>query len=120
MRKHWVFVGSCVKRDIDEYIYLIYNIYIIYTIWHGGETVTTQLIVRIDEDIKKRLNRLARLEGKTTSEMVRELIEERIRERDIGAYVDDLWNRIGRKLKTKGAAPEEIKKAIKASRNKQG
>src|SRR3989338_3485124 len=57
--------------------------------------MTTQMIIRIDEGVKDRLNRLARLEGKTTSEMVRELIEERIKERDIGAYVDDLWNRIG-------------------------
>jgi predicted DNA-binding protein len=84
------------------------------------KTMTTQLIVRIDEEIKKRLNRLARLEGKTTSEMVRELIEERIKERDIGAYIDDLWNRVGRKIKSKGTTPAAIKKAIKASRKKQG
>ncbi len=78
--------------------------------------MTTQMIIRIDEEVKARLNKLARLEGKTTSEVVRELIEERIKERDIGAYVDDLWNRIGKKLKAKGATPASIEKAIKASR----
>ena len=82
--------------------------------------MTTQMIVRIDEGVKNRLNRLARLEGKTTSEMVRELIEERIKERDIGAYVDDLWNRIGRKLKSKGVTPAMIDKAVKEVRKKQG
>lgn len=82
--------------------------------------MTTQMIIRIDEGIKNRLNKLARLEGKTTSEMVRELIEERIKERDIGAYVDDLWNRIGGKLKAKNVTPVTINKAIKASRKKQG
>ena len=82
--------------------------------------MTTQMIVRIDEGVKNRLNRLARLEGKTTSEMVRELREERIKERDIGAYVDDLWNRIGRKLKAKGVTAAIIDKAVKEARKKQG
>lgn len=82
--------------------------------------MTTQMIIRIDDEVKNRLNRLARNEGKTTSEMVRGLIEERIKERDIGAYIDDLWGRIGRKLKSKGVTPSTINKAIKASRNKQG
>lgn len=81
--------------------------------------MTTQMIIRIDDEVKGRLNKLARLEGKTTSEMVRELIEERIKERDIGAYIDDLWDRIGRKLKSKGVTQATIKKAIKASRKEQ-
>ncbi len=82
--------------------------------------MTTQMIIRIDEGVKNRLNRLARLEGKTTSEIVRELIEERIKERDIGAYVDDLWNRIGAKLKSKGVTSTTIGKAVKEARKKQG
>lgn len=81
--------------------------------------MSPQMLIRIDDEVKNRLNKLARLEGKTTSEMVRELIEERIKERDIGAYVDDLWNRIGKKLKSKGATPAAIEKAIKASRKNQ-
>jgi len=52
--------------------------------------MTTQMIVRIDSDVKDRFNKLARVEGKTSSQMVRELIEDYIKERDIGAYVDDL------------------------------
>jgi len=82
--------------------------------------MTTQMIIRIDNDVKNRLNKLARIEGKTTSEMVRGLIEEYIKERDIGAYIDDLWNRTGEKLKSKGVSLATINKAIKASRSKQG
>lgn len=78
--------------------------------------MTTQMIIRIDDELKIRLNKLARLEGKTTSELVRELIEERIKERDIGAYIDDLWNRIGSKLQSKGVTQATIEKAIKTSR----
>jgi predicted DNA-binding protein len=80
--------------------------------------MSTQMIIRIDDEIKNRLNRLARIEGKTTSEMVRELIEDYIKERDISAYVDDLWNRIGKKLKSKGITPATIDKAVKTARKK--
>jgi predicted DNA-binding protein len=82
--------------------------------------MSTQMIIRIDDEVKNRLNKLARMEGKTTSEMVRGLIEEYIRERDISSYVGDLWDRTGKKLKTKGVTPATIEKAIKAARKKQG
>jgi len=78
--------------------------------------MTTQMIIRIDSDMKSRLNRLARVEGKTTSQMVRELIEEYIREKDISTYIDDLWGRIGGKLRSKGIKQTDIRRAIKESR----
>ena len=81
--------------------------------------MSTQMIIRIDNEVKTRLNKLARIEGKTTSEVVRGLIEEYIKERDIGSYIDDLWDRTGKKLKSKGITPAAIEKAIRASRNKQ-
>lgn len=82
--------------------------------------MSTQMIIRIDDEVKNRLSKLARLEGKTTSEMVRELIEEYIKERDISSYIDDLWNRTGKKLKSKGVTPATINKAIKETRKEQG
>jgi predicted DNA-binding protein len=81
--------------------------------------MSTQMIIRIDEEVKDRLRKLARLEGKTTSAVVRELIEERIKERDIGAYIDDLWNRIGKKLRSRGVTPATINKVVKAARKQQ-
>ena len=81
--------------------------------------MSTQMIIRIDSEVKNRLNKLARIEGKTTSGMVRELIEEYIKERDISSYIDDLWNRTGKKLKAKGVTPAAIEAAIGASRKKQ-
>jgi hypothetical protein len=81
--------------------------------------MSTQMIIRIDNEVKNRLNKLARIEGKTTSEMVRGLIEEYIKERDIGSYIDDLWNRTGKKLKAKGVRPATIESAIRAARKKQ-
>ena len=78
--------------------------------------MTTQMIIRIDLEMKNRLNRLARVEGKTTSQMVRELIEGYIKEKDIGTYIDDLWGRIGGKLRSKGLNQRDVNRAIKESR----
>ena len=78
--------------------------------------MTTQMIIRIDSEMKKRLNKLARVEGKTASQMVRELIEDYIKEKDIGTYIDNLWDRIGGKLRSKGITQRDINRAIKESR----
>ncbi|MGQ9646653.1 MAG: ribbon-helix-helix protein, CopG family [Thermodesulfobacteriota bacterium] len=78
--------------------------------------MTTQMIIRINSDTKNRLVKLARVEGKTTSQMVRDLIEDYIKEKDIGSYIDSLWNRIGGKLRTKGISQRDINRAIKESR----
>lgn len=82
--------------------------------------MSTQMIIRIPSEVKERLSKLARVEGKTTSQMVRELIEEYIKDRDISSYIDDLWNRIGGKLRSKGVTPRDIEKAIKETRRKRG
>jgi predicted DNA-binding protein len=82
--------------------------------------MAAQMIIRIDPEAKNRLNKLARIEGKTTSQKVRELIEGYIKERDISAYIDDLWNRIGGKLRDRGVKPGDIDRAIKETRRKQG
>lgn len=79
-----------------------------------------QMIVRIDSELKDRLSRLARNEGKTTSQMVRELIRDYVKERDIGAYIDGLWSRIGAKLASRGVRPSDIKRAVAETRKKRG
>ena len=78
--------------------------------------MTTQMIIRIDSETKNRLSKLARVEGKTTSQMVRDLIEDYIKEKDIGSYIDNLWGRIGGKLRAKGINQKDINRAIKESR----
>jgi predicted transcriptional regulator len=80
----------------------------------------TQMIIRIDPDLKDRLSRLARAEGKTTSQMVRELIRDYVKERDIGAYIDGLWDRIGEKLAARGVRPADIQKIVAATRKSRG
>jgi len=76
------------------------------------------MTIRIDPEIKKRFSKLVRAEGKTASQALSELIEDYIKERDIRTYVDDLWNRIGGKLRSKGVKQRDIRKAIIGARKK--
>ena len=78
--------------------------------------MATQMIIRIDPEVKDRFNKLARMEGKTTSQALRKLIENYIKDRDIRTYIDDLWNRIGRKLRSKAVGQKGIGGAIKKVR----
>lgn len=78
--------------------------------------MATQMIIRMDPGLKDKIARLARSEGKNTSEMVRELIEDYVKEHDISSYVDDLWGRVGKKLKSKGKTPEDVARAVKEAR----
>ena len=78
--------------------------------------MTVQLLIRIDPELKKKIKQLARYEGKTTSGMVREIISDYVKERNIETYVDDLWKRIGRKLRSQGKKQSDIRKEIKKAR----
>jgi predicted DNA-binding protein len=78
--------------------------------------MTTQMIVRIDPELKNKVNNLAKAEGKNVSEVVRELLEEYVKNRDIGLYIDDLWQRIGDKLKSRKVGPQKIQRAIQEVR----
>ena len=80
--------------------------------------MTTQMIVRINPELKSQVNRLAKAEGKSVSEVVRELLEDYVKNRDIGLYIDDLWQRIGDKLTSRKIGPKEINRAIKEVRAK--
>lgn len=63
--------------------------------------MSEQLLVRIDKNLKDRLKKTSLSEGKASSQVVRELIEEYVTTHDMSVYVDDLWDRIGTKLQKK-------------------
>lgn len=78
--------------------------------------MSTQMIVRIDPELKTKVNNLAKTEGKSISEVVRELLEDYVKDRDIGLYIDDLWKRISTKLTSRGFGPKDIKRVIQEVR----
>jgi predicted DNA-binding protein len=80
--------------------------------------MTTQMIVRVDPDLKAKVNNFAKVEGKSVSEVVRELLEEYVKSRDINSYIDNLWGRIGGKLASNGIGPKDVKRVIREVRGK--
>ncbi len=74
--------------------------------------MANQLIVRIDPELKMKASRLAKRDGKNLSEVIRDLLESYVKKRDIGAYIDQLWNRIGDKIAEKGFTEEDIETII--------
>lgn len=73
----------------------------------------TQMIIRLDPNTKDKLSKVAKIEGKNSSQVVRELIERHIRESDWNAYIDNLWARVGKKLKARGIGTGDIRRAIR-------
>ena len=82
--------------------------------------MSTQMIVRLSSELKEKLDKLARSEGKSTNRMVLEIIEDYVKERDIGAYVDDLWARMSAKLAIRSVTPRDVEQAISRARGKTG
>lgn len=78
--------------------------------------MNTQMIIRIDPELKNKVSSLAKAEGKSVSEVVRELLEDYVKNRDIGLYIDDLWQRISDKLISRKIGPKEIQRAIQEVR----
>lgn len=79
----------------------------------------TQLLVRVDPEVKARTMRLARAEGKTTSQVVRELLDDYAQERDMKAYIQDLWARMRSQMKARGIGRKEIERAIREVRQEE-
>ena len=75
-----------------------------------------QLLIRVDPELKRRLAKAATLEGKTSTQVIRDLIEDYVRQRDLPSYIAELWDRIGENLKLSGVKPGGIAKAIHEAR----
>ena len=80
--------------------------------------MATQMIIRVEQSLKNKVSQLAKAEGKNLSELVRELLEKYTKDRDIGAYVDNLWERIGQNFAQNNISEADIEDAIKQIRAK--
>ena len=80
--------------------------------------MSTQMIVRVDSSLKSKASQLAKAEGKNLSELVRELLVNYTKERDMGAYIDGLWDRIEKGFSKNGVQDKDIDKAIRQVRSK--
>ncbi|MBI1921121.1 MAG: ribbon-helix-helix protein, CopG family [Geobacter sp.] len=78
--------------------------------------MTRQMVIRIDDETKERFQRVSRMEGKTASEKMRELIENYVRKADLSQVVDDLWDRIGAKANKQGVKARDVDRIIRETR----
>ena len=78
--------------------------------------MTSQMIVRMDSELKNKLAKVARQEGKPASQVVRELVEGYVKERDISTYAKELWADIGHELKAGGIKQKDVPEVIKQVR----
>lgn len=78
--------------------------------------MTEQLLIRVAPELKRKLTKLATMEGKTSTQVVRDLIEDYVKQRDMGSYVISLWERIGQNLRSAGVGSKEVAKAIREVR----
>jgi len=75
-----------------------------------------QMIIRIDKETKDKFSRIVRMEGKNSSEKVRELVNTYIADNDLSSVVDDLWSRISKKIKMKDIKEKDVDVTIKEVR----
>ncbi len=75
-----------------------------------------QLIVRIDEDLKKRFKRTSMREGKSMSDKVISLINDYVSQNDFYLLVDRVWEKIGKDLREKGYSQNSMEEVIKEVR----
>ncbi|MCD6532794.1 MAG: CopG family transcriptional regulator [Deltaproteobacteria bacterium] len=79
--------------------------------------MATQMIIRVESSLKKKVSQLAKAEGKNLSQIVRELLEKYTKERDMGAYIDNLWGSIEKNFAQNNISEADIEKAIRQVRS---
>ncbi len=76
----------------------------------------SQLIVRIDPKLKYKASKFAKMENRNLSDVVRNLLEDYVKSRDIGGYIDDLWTRIHKRMESNGIKGSNINDVIAQAR----
>ena len=80
--------------------------------------MSSQMIIRMDEGLKEQVSQLARIEGKSLSELVRSVLLQYTKERDMSTYIDGLWDRIGERLTENQVSEADVEEAIRQVRAK--
>jgi len=78
--------------------------------------MVSQVLIRVDKELKDKFQRLSRTEQKSINEKVRELMEAYVKEHDIEAAMRNLWDEIGQSLRKKGYKASDVNKMVKQVR----
>ena len=78
--------------------------------------MVSQILIRVDKDLKDKFQRLSRTEQKSVNKKVRELMEEYVKDHDMEAAMRSLWDEIWQSLKKRGYRASDVNKMIKEVR----
>jgi len=78
--------------------------------------MVSQILIRVDKELKDKFRRLSRTEQKSVNEKVRELMEEYVKDHSMEAAMKSLWDEIGQSLRKKGYKALGVNKVIKEAR----
>lgn len=74
------------------------------------------MLIRLDPNLKSQVARLAKQEGKTATQVIRELLKRYVEERDISSFIDHVWDSTGKQMKEAGFSVKDVERAIRDSR----
>ena len=79
--------------------------------------MVSQILIRVDKELKDKFQRIIRTEQKSVNKKVRELMEGYVKEHDMEAAMRSLWDEIGQSLRKKGYKASDVNKKIKEVRS---
>ena len=79
--------------------------------------MTSQILVRVDKELKERFRRLSGTERKSINEKLRELMEEYVKEHSLAPTMKSLWDEVGQSMKEKGYKTADVEKMIRKIRS---
>jgi len=79
-------------------------------------SMQTQLIIRVDAELKAQVSQLAAAEGKNLSETMRELMIQYVKDRDRKGYITALWDELGQGARARGFTEQDIDSMIQQVR----
>jgi hypothetical protein len=78
--------------------------------------MVSQILIRVDKELKDQFRRLSRTEQKSVNEKVRELKEEYVKDHNMEAAMRSLWDEIGQSLRKKEYKASDVNKMVKEVR----
>jgi hypothetical protein len=79
--------------------------------------MVSQVLIRVDKELKDKFQRISRTEQKSVNEKVGELMEQYVKEHDMEAAMRSLWDEIGQSLGKKGYKASDVNKRIREVRS---
>jgi len=75
------------------------------------------LLIRVDEEIKRKVQQLARAEQKSVTQKIREILYQYVEDHDIEKSLKSLWKEIGEEMKKAGYKPSDVDRIVREARS---